>query len=103
MHVWERERGCGEAHQPLCCKGWAEVPVIGSVLSCMHTHSIRNPSQSCKDREEDSVARQSWKMRFASYDTMSADRWFSRIDHDHTKLVENADITVRDGTYSVHY
>lgn len=55
--------------------GWAEVPVIGLVLSYIHaharirkcSHTIKNPSLSCKDRGEDSVARQIWKMRCASH------------------------------------
>lgn len=57
------KRGCGETHQPpFFCEGWAEVPVIGLSLShtqtFSHSHSISNPSRGCKDRGEDSVARQ---------------------------------------------
>lgn len=71
MSMWESVRGCSETHQPslLPGLGWAEVPVIGSVLSYIHartrkrSHTIKNPSQSSKDRGEDSVARQIWKMR----------------------------------------
>lgn len=55
MSVWESERGCSETHQPSLLRGlgWAEVPVIGSVLSYIHararsrkpSHTIKNPSQ----------------------------------------------------------
>lgn len=88
MSVWESERGCSETHQPLFVAraGLAEVPVIGSVLSYIHartrkrSHTIKNPSQSYKDRGEDSVARQIWKMRFASHNSCQQfDRCLSGI------------------------
>lgn len=91
MSVWESERGCSETHQPSLLRGlgWAEVPVIGSVLSYIHahahtrkrSHTIKNPSQSCKDRGEDSVARQIWKMRCASHNSCQQfDRCLSGIE-----------------------
>lgn len=63
MSMWVSKKGCGETHQPpFFSEGWAEVPVIGLSLSntqtFSHSHSIGNPSRGCKDRGEDSVARQ---------------------------------------------
>lgn len=42
------------------------------------THTIKNPSQSGKDRGEDTVARQIWKMRCVSHNSCQQfDRCFS--------------------------
>lgn len=58
MSVWESKRGCGETHQPSLLRGlgWAEVPVIGSVLSYiyMHMHAqtlLRTPPRAARTQE----------------------------------------------------
>ncbi len=90
MSVWESERGCCETYQSSLLRrlSWDEVPVIGLVLSytCIHartcelSHTIKNPSQSRKDRGEDCVARQIWKMRCASHNSCQQfDRCLSAI------------------------
>lgn len=88
-YLWACGRARGAAVKPtspLCCEGWAKVPVIGSVLSYIHarthkcSHTIKNSSQSCKDRREDSVARQIWKMRCAAHNSCQQfDRCLSSI------------------------
>lgn len=67
MSVWESERGCSECHHPSLLRGlgwdgmdWAKLPVIGAVLSNIHactrkcSQTIKNPSQTCNHRGEDS-------------------------------------------------
>lgn len=62
MSVWESERGCSETHQPSLLRGlgWAEVPVIGSVLSYIHAHArsrkrshtpLRTPPRAARTEE----------------------------------------------------
>lgn len=97
-YLWACGRVRGAALKPtspLCWerRGWAEGPVTGLVLSYIHaharTHTIKNSSQSCNDRGEDSVARQIWWMRYTSHKSISRLMGTSGIAKQHADKSQN--------------